>query len=198
MPSPRTTAGPATSAGAKTTKGGVKTTAGTGKTAAGAKTKTEAGGGPRRFRAVLEPAGRGTTTSITIPFDVPEVFGARGRVPVRGTINGHPFRSSVFTMGGRTFMVVNREMRAGAGVEGGQTISVELERDTEPRVVTPPADLARAIEADPAARAAWEKLSYTHRKEHVRAVEEAKRPETRARRVERSVALLAAGRKEAR
>jgi hypothetical protein len=150
----------------------------------------------QRFRALLEPSERGTSTSITIPFDVQTAFGARGRVAVCGTINGHPFRSSVFRMGERTFMVVNREMRAGAGVEAGQTISVVMEPDTKPRVINPPADLARAIAADEAARATWEKLSYTHRKEHVRAVEEAKRPETRARRVEKSIALLAAGSRE--
>jgi hypothetical protein len=155
--------------------------------------KPKAGLKPQSFSAVLEPSGRGTTTSITIPFDAEAVFGARGRVAVCGTVNGHPFRSSVFRMGGRTFMVVNREMRAGAKAEAGQTISVVMGRDTQPRTITPPADLARAIKADEAARATWETLSYTHRKEHVRAVEAAKRPEARARRVEKAVALLAAG-----
>ena len=94
-------------------------------------------------------------------------------------------------------MVLNREVRAGAGVEGGQTVSMTMERDTEPRVITPPAELARALKTNKAARAAWDKLSYTHRKEHARAVEEAKRPETRERRVERAVAELAAGKKPA-
>jgi uncharacterized protein YdeI (YjbR/CyaY-like superfamily) len=130
---------------------------------------------------------------------VEKTFGARGRVPVRGTLNGAPFRSSVFPMGGDChFMVVNRELREAAGVRGGETVPVTMERDTEARTITPPADLARAIKADKAAQAAWDKLSYTHRKEHIRAVEEAKKPETRQRRIEKSVEMLAAGKKELR
>jgi Bacteriocin-protection, YdeI or OmpD-Associated/Domain of unknown function (DUF1905) len=153
----------------------------------------------KRFRAVVNRKEGGEVCSINIPFDVEQTFGARGRVPVRGTINGAPFRSSVFRMGGDChFMVVNREMRQAAGLRGGETVPVTMERDTKPRTVTPPADLARAIKADKDAQSAWDKLSYTHRKEHVRAVEEAKKPETRRRRIERSVELLAAGKREPR
>lgn len=153
----------------------------------------------KRFRAVVNRKEGGEVCSINIPFDVEKTFGARGRVPVRGNINGAPFRSSVFRMGGDChFMVVNRELREAAGVRGGETVPVTMERDTEPRTVTPPADLARAIKANKEARAVWDKLSYTHRKEHVRAVEEAKKPETRRRRIEKSVELLAAGKREPR
>ncbi len=161
--------------------------------------KTAAKSTVKRFRAVVNRKEGGEVCSINIPFDVEETFGARGRVPVRGTINGAPFRSSVFRMGGDChFMVVNRQMREAAGVRGGETVPVTLERDTEPRVVTPPADFARALKASAEARAAWDKLSYTHRREHVEHIEEAKRPETRLRRIEKSVGLLAAGKKEAR
>ena len=153
----------------------------------------------KRFRAVVNRREGGEVCSISIPFDVEKTFGTRGRVPVRGTINGAPFRSSLFRMGGDChFMVVNREMRQAAGVRGGETVPVTMERDTEPRTVTPPPDLARAIKADKDAQAAWEKLSYTHRKEHARAVEEAKKPETRRRRIEKAVEQLAAGKKEPR
>ena len=153
----------------------------------------------KRFRAPLKRREGGSACSIDIPFDVEKTFGARGRVPVRGTLNGAAFRSSVFRMGGDChFMVVNRQLREAAGVSGGETVSVVLERDTEPRVVEPPADFARALEGNGAARAAWDRLSYTHRREHVRHIEEAKRPETRLRRIEKSVETLAAGRKEAR
>ncbi|HZT59748.1 MAG TPA: YdeI/OmpD-associated family protein [Pyrinomonadaceae bacterium] len=152
----------------------------------------------KRFRALVNRKEGGEVCSINIPFDVEKTFGARGRVPVRGTINGVPFRSSVFRMGGVChFMVVNREMREAAGVRGGETVSVTMERDAEPRTITPPAELTRAIKANKAAQATWDKLSYTHRKEHVRAVEEAKKPETRQRRIERSVERLAAGKREA-
>ena len=79
-----------------------------------------------------------------------------------------------------------------------QTVPVTMERDTEPRVITPPADFARALKSNKDAQATWDKLSYTHRREHVEHIEEAKKPETRLRRIEKSVAALAAGRKEPR
>ena len=149
----------------------------------------------KRFRALLEKHQNTEATAITIPFDVEKTYGTRARVPVRGTINRHPFRGTIFPRGGKFIMVVNKELRAAANVKGGDTISFTLERDDEPRTVTPPADLARALQANSDAQAAWDKLSYTHKKEHARAVEEAKRPETRARRIEKAVAQLAAGKK---
>ena len=152
----------------------------------------------RRFRVRLEQHEKSEATVIKIPFDVEKTFGTRARVPVRGTINGFAFRSSIFPSGdGTHYMVVNREVRAGAGVKAGETITVVLERDTEPRTVTPPADFARALRAHKTARAAWDKLSYTHRKEHARAIEEAKRPETRARRIGKAIAQLSEGKNRA-
>jgi hypothetical protein len=162
-------------------------------------TKTVTKSPVKRFRAVVNRKEGGEVCSISIPFDVEQTFGARGRVPVRGTLNGAPFRSSVFRMGGDChFMVVNRKMREAAGVRGGETVPVVMERDTEERTVTPPADFARALKANKDAKATWDKLSYTHRREHVEHIEEARKPETRLRRIEKSVELLAAGRKEAR
>jgi methionine aminopeptidase len=148
----------------------------------------------KRFRVQLEKHERSEATGILIPFDVPKVFGTRARVPVRGTINGFPYRSSIFPMGGEGchYMAVNKSTRDGAHAKAGDTISVVMERDEEPRVITPPQDLARALKADREAQAAWEKLSYTHKKEYAKAVEEAKRPETRVRRIERAVAELSA------
>lgn len=150
----------------------------------------------KRFRVLLEKHGSGETAKFTIPFVVEKVFGTRARVPVRGTINGFAFRSSIFPMGdGRHYMVVNKEVRAGANVKGGDTVSVVMERDEETRVVTPPVDFARALKANKDAGAAWERLSYSHHKAHIRAIEEAKRPETRARRIEKALTDLAAGKK---
>jgi hypothetical protein len=148
---------------------------------------------PQRFRVTLEKSESGEATGLTIPFDVPAVFGTRARVPVCGTINGHPFRSSIMPMGGRFMMAVNREMREGAGATAGDEVEVVLRRDDAPRVVEPPADLAGAIAANAAAQAAWETLSFTHRKEWVRHVEGAKKAETRARRVRQAVEEMAAG-----
>ena len=153
----------------------------------------------KRFRALVNRREGGEVCSIDIPFDVEKTFGGRNRVPVRGTINGAPFRSSVFRMGGDChFMVVNRHLREAAGVSGGETVPVVMERDDEPRTVEPPADFARALKANKEARAAWDELSYTHRREHVEHIEGAKKPETRLRRIEKSVELLAAGKKEPR
>ena len=149
----------------------------------------------KRFRVRLEKHDASEATFMTIPFDVEKTYGTRARVPVRGTINGFPYRSSIVPMGGRFMMVVNKELRAGARAAGGDTVSVSMERDDEPRTVTPPADLARALRADRSAQAAWDKLSYTHQKEHARAVEDAKRPETRARRIEKTISQLAEGKK---
>jgi hypothetical protein len=154
--------------------------------------KAPASSSARRFRVLLRKHEGSSAALLTVPFDVQKVFGTRARVPVRCTINGFAFRSSIFPVGdGTHYMVVNREVREGANVRGGDTVTMTMERDTEPRVITPPAELARALKADKAARAAWDKLSYSHQKEYARAVEEAKRPETRRRRVERAVAALA-------
>ena len=148
----------------------------------------------KRFRATLNKSETNEATSINIPFDVEKTYGTRGRVPVRGTINGYPFRSSIFRMGGDChFMVVNKSMREGAKVKAGDTISVLMERDEEPRVIIPPKDLARALKTNKDAKAAWEKLSYTHQKEYAQAIEEAKKPETRARRIEKAIAELSSG-----
>ena len=153
----------------------------------------------KRFRALIKREEGSEVCAIDIPFDVEKTFGSRGRVPVRGTLNGAPFRSSVFRMGGDChFMVVNRQMRESAGVSGGETVPVTLERDAEPRVITPPADFARALKDNKDARATWDKLSFTHRREHVEHIEDAKKPDTRRRRIEKSIQLLAAGKKEAR
>jgi hypothetical protein len=153
----------------------------------------------KRFRAVINRKEGGEVCAIDIPFDVEKTFGGRDRVPVCGTLNGAPYRSSVFRMGGDChFMVVNRGLRAAAGVTGGETVPVTMERDTEPRVITPPADFALALKGNKEAQSLWDKLSYTHQREHVEHIEDAKKPETRERRIEKSIQLLAAGRKEVR
>ena len=169
---------------------------------AGARVSKKAGAAEspvKRFRAVVNRREGGEVCSIDIPFDVEKTFGGRNRVPVRGTLNGAPYRSSVFKMGGDChFMAVNRGLREAAGVKGGETVPVTMERDDAPRVIEPPADFARALKGNKDARATWDKLSYTHRREHVQSIEEAKKPETRQRRIEKSIEMLAAGKKEVR
>jgi hypothetical protein len=146
----------------------------------------------KRFRTELVKADDSEATAIYLPFDVEKVFGTRARVPVRGTINGFPYRSSTFPMGGCYMMPVNKQLREGAKVQAGDVVTVVMERDEAPRTVEAPADLARALKANKAAQAAWDKASYTHRKEYAQAIEGAKKPETRARRIEKAIAELAA------
>lgn len=147
--------------------------------------------GARRFEAELE-ATQGGGTVVAVPFDVGAAFGSK-RPPVRATVNGFTFRTTIALMGGRSLLGLNREVREGAGVEAGERIAVEIERDDEPRLVEVPADLAEAIGAVAGLRETFDALSYTHRKEYVRWIEEAKREETRNRRLEKAVELLRAG-----
>lgn len=146
----------------------------------------------KRFRAELIKDEDSTATAIEIPFDVQKVFGTRARVPVCGTLNGFPYRSSIMPMGGKHYMVVNKQLRESARAKAGDLISVVMERDEAPRTVDVPQDLARALKASRTAQAAWDKSSYTHRKEYVQAIEDAKKPETRARRIEKAITELAA------
>ena len=141
------------------------------------------------FQAKLEKHETSEATVITIPFDVEKVFGAK-RVPVRGKINGAQFRSTVMRTGGSYMMAVNKQLREAAHTKGGDTVTVEMQRDTQPRIIEPTEDLAKALNENPAAKAVWEKLSYTHKKEFVLVIEEAKRPETRARRIEKTIGEL--------
>src|SRR5687768_1966030 len=132
-------------------------------------------------------------TGITIPFDVEKVFGAK-RVPVKATVNGAVYRGSIVRMGGKYMLGIPKVFREEAGISAGDNIVITLELDAVPREVKLPSDLAKAIKKA-GLSSTWDKLSYTHRKEHVRAVEEAKRPETRIKRIEKAVEMLAAKKK---
>jgi hypothetical protein len=138
------------------------------------------------FRVVLEKHETSEATGIQIPFDVEKIFGAK-KVPVSGKINGAKFRSTIFSMGGCYRMAVNKQMRDAANAKAGDTITVEMERDTAPRVIEPTEDLAAALEANSQAKQSWDKLSYTNKKEMVMAIKDAKKPETRTRRIEKAI-----------
>ena len=126
---------------------------------------------------------QGNNTGIPVPPEVVEALGGGKRPAVNVRINGFDYRTSVGSMGGRFLVPVSAERRAAAGVKAGDTIEVELTLDTAPRELSVPADLAEALAADPAAQAAFDKLSYSARQRHVLAVEGAKTAETRARRI---------------
>ena len=141
----------------------------------------------QRFETVLEARGQGAV--VVVPFDVREAYG-QARPPVRGTINGHPFRTTVAVYGGVSYLGFRRDLREAAGVELGDTVAIELERDDGPREVEVPPELASALAGDADAQAAWDRLSYTHRREWVESIAEAKREDTRRRRVESAIGAL--------
>jgi len=134
--------------------------------------------------------------SLRPPFDVVEVFGCKGRVPVKGTINGFPFRSSLMNMGEGHMMAVNAEMRAGARCKAGDTVSVVMELDEEKRVVEIPLYLKKIINADARAKETWDRLSFTYQKEYVREIDDAKKPETRERRIAKMMDTLRKGQRK--
>jgi hypothetical protein len=115
------------------------------------------------------------------------------RFPVRATVNGYTWRTTVARMGGEFLVGLNREVRDGAGAQAGDTVEVAIELDTAPREVDVPEALAGALAADKQAGAAFEALSFTHRKEYARWVAEAKREETRDRRVAQAIQMLHEG-----
>jgi hypothetical protein len=143
-----------------------------------------------RLRAILGGEG-GERPTVELPFDAKERFG-KARAPVRGTVNGTPFRTTVAVYGGTYLIGFNRELREQAGVAIGDEVSVEIELDDEPRTVEIPPRLAEALAAAPDAREAFERLSYTHRREYVEWILDAKRTETAERRVDRTMEALRA------
>ena len=146
-----------------------------------------------RFRATLETNGR-TATGIEVPTSVVDALAAGKRPPVRVTLHEHTYRTTVARMGGRFLVPVSAEVRKAAGVIAGDELDVGIELDDAPRTVDVPPDLAAALAEAPAAAQAWEKLAYTHQKEWARSVEDAKKPETRARRIAAAVEALRAPR----
>jgi bifunctional DNA-binding transcriptional regulator/antitoxin component of YhaV-PrlF toxin-antitoxin module len=145
--------------------------------------------GAKRFKALLE-TDDGSTAFVKIPFDAKLVFG-KARPPVRATLNGYRFQSTLTPYGGLHYLGINQKVRAAAGVKIGDRVEVTVEPDDTARTIKPPADLARALTANPAAKARWAQLSFTHQKEYVAALEDARKPETRARRIEKTIKQLA-------
>jgi hypothetical protein len=132
-------------------------------------------------------------TGIPVPAEVVAAFGQGKRPKVVVHIGGHSYRSTVAAYGDVYMLPLSQERRAAAGVEAGQTVEITLELDTQPRTVDVPDHLAAALAEQPGLRAAFDALSYSARKEHVRQVETAKAAETRQRRIDKIVAGLAGG-----
>jgi hypothetical protein len=145
-----------------------------------------------RFRAVIERSGK-TATGIRVPAEIVASLGAGKRPPVRVTINGYTYRSTVAPLGGAFMVGVSAENRAGAGVSGGDEVDVELALDTAPREVTVPLDFADALDRDAEARQSFDELSYSNKRRYVLSIEDAKTAETRQRRIAKAVSTLHEG-----
>jgi bifunctional DNA-binding transcriptional regulator/antitoxin component of YhaV-PrlF toxin-antitoxin module len=140
------------------------------------------------FKTVLEKHPTMNATGIKIPFDVEKIFGAK-RVPVVATINQATYRGSIVVMGGEYMLGIPKAFRDAAGISAGDKIVITVEKDTAQRTVDVPADLLAELKKHKLTKE-WDRMSYTNRKEHVRAIEDAKQPETRQRRIAKAIDQL--------
>jgi len=144
-----------------------------------------------KFKSRLVRTGpNGAWCYLHFPFDVVKLFGTRARVPVRGTINGFPFRSSLSSMDGRHYMCINKQMQAGAKASPGEMARFVMQHDDKPRIVTVPPALKKRLAAHPRAKAVYDELSYSHRKEYADWVADAKQEKTVQSRLDKLIPVL--------
>jgi hypothetical protein len=143
------------------------------------------------FKTTLHQTGN--NTGIVVPPEIVDALEAGKKPAVNVTVNGFAYRSTIATMGGQFMIAFSSDKRAATGLKGGDKIAVTLELDDAPRVMEVPADLAKALSKNKAAKAYFETLSYTNQRRHIDPIDAAKSDETRARRIEKAVALFAEG-----
>lgn len=148
-----------------------------------------------QFRVKIQGKEAGVVSAITPPIDVERTFGTQGRVPVRGTINGFPFRSSLMPMGGCHMMPVNKALCDGASAKPGDVVDVVMRRDVEERTVQAPPELQKEVAKNKKAQDRWETLSFTHKKEMANSITGAKQEETKKRRLAKVMQVLRTGAK---
>jgi Bacteriocin-protection, YdeI or OmpD-Associated/Domain of unknown function (DUF1905) len=146
-----------------------------------------------RFRTTILSAGK-NAAGILVPDEVVEGLGSGKRPPVRVTIKGHTYRSSVAVMGGVFMVGVSGENREAAGIRGGDEVDVDIVLDTEPRQVAVPSDLGAELDKDAAAKRYFESLSYSNKRRIVEPIASARTAETRERRIAKAVRSLHDGR----
>ena len=153
--------------------------------------------GKKKFKAVLEKPDKGIDAAyVAIPFDVEKEYGTKGMVKVKATFDGHPYRGVLANMGtGCHIIGVRKDVRAAIGKNIGDTVNVEIELDTEERVVDVPDDLKKEFKKNPKAEAFYNTLSFTNRKEYAVWITSAKKEETRERRRGDTIKKLLAGKK---
>ncbi len=146
------------------------------------------------FKSVLLAAGK-TATGIRVPDEVVAALGSSKKPAVNVRIGEYSYRSSVASMGGKFMLPVSAEHRSGAGIAAGEEVEVTLSLDSAPREVTVPEDFQAALASDAAAKQFFESLAYSHKLRHVLAIDGAKTPETRQRRIDKAVEMLREGKK---
>jgi Bacteriocin-protection, YdeI or OmpD-Associated/Domain of unknown function (DUF1905) len=130
---------------------------------------------------------------IYAPFDVEKEFGTRGRVPIRGTLNGKPYRSSLMNMGDGHMMPVRKSLQQACNVKAGDVVPWTVEHDVDERTIEAPEPLVDEFKKNKAARETWDKLSFTHKREYAEWLTGAKKEETRERRITKAIEMLSAG-----
>lgn len=148
-----------------------------------------------RFKVRLQGKAGSSVAWMDAPFDVQQTFGTKARVPVQGTINGFPFRSSLMPMGGCHGMAVNKIMRDGAKAKAGDIVDVVIERDQAERTVEAPPELQNKFAKNKKALKRWDSLAFTHKKEMAALIRGAKQEETKKRRLEKIMDVLESGKK---
>lgn len=148
------------------------------------------------FSGVLHSDADSGGVYIEFPYDVQEIYGVRGQVKIKATFDGVVYRGSLAKMGHHCHcLLVRKDIQQQIDKKAGDTVAVTVQRDTEERIIEIPEDLAVAFAANPKAAAKFAPLAYTHRKEYVQWINDAKRPETRLRRVEGTIDMLLHGKK---
>lgn len=149
----------------------------------------------KKFTATIQASSRGGAF-VVVPFDVEAEYGKK-RVKIKATFDGEPYRGTLVRMGAPDHMlIIRKDIREKIGKQPGDDVNVILEEDLEPRVVEIPEDVQEAFDAAPHAANFYRNLSYTHQREYIQWITEAKRAETRVRRIQQAIDMLLAGKKE--
>ena len=147
-----------------------------------------------KFQTTILTTGK-TTTGIVIPDEIIEKLNAGKKPPIKVTLNGYTYRSTVAVMGGRYMVGVNSDVRKASGVQGGDTLTVGIELDTEVREVALPSDFKKALDRNPEARKVFETLSNSKKTALVYPIAKAKKEETRMRNIEKALGILIGAKK---
>jgi hypothetical protein len=142
------------------------------------------------FDAIIEVPDNTPGAYVKFPLDPMTCFGKKNLIPIECTFDGMPYRGSIANMGAGPCIGVLKAIREQLGKGPGDSVHVVVWQDTSPRTVETPPDLAAALKGNPDAAAAWERLSFSHQREHVKAITSARKAETREARIHKTIEAL--------